>query len=53
MMWCHLTPEWFEEERNPKNCAIRLLDGHEDKGYIFDGFEKGDDPFPPFGGREL
>jgi broad specificity phosphatase PhoE len=44
MMWCHLTPEWFETEPNPKNCAIRLIDGNQDKGYIFTGFEKGQDP---------
>lgn len=36
MMWCHLTPEWFEAEQNPKNCAIRLIEDGEDKGYIFD-----------------
>jgi broad specificity phosphatase PhoE len=42
MMWCHLTPEWFEAEPNPKNCAIRLIDGSEDKGYIFPGFAKGE-----------
>lgn len=34
MQWCHLTPEWFEAEKNPSNCAIRLLyDGH-DHGYL-------------------
>jgi broad specificity phosphatase PhoE len=34
MQWLHLTPEWFEAEKNPANCAIRLLyDGH-DYGYI-------------------
>lgn len=40
MMWCHLSPEWFEAERNPKNCAIRLIDSGVDKGYLFDGFAK-------------
>ncbi len=38
MMWCHLTPEWFEQEPNPRNCAIRLLQDDEDLGYVFDGF---------------
>lgn len=38
MMWCHLTPEWFEQESNPRNCAIRLLEGGADLGYVFDGF---------------
>ncbi len=34
MMWCHLTPEWFEAERNPKNCAIRLIENGIDRGYL-------------------
>ena len=38
MMWCHRTPEWFEQEPNPKNCALRLIDGSNDRGYLFDGF---------------
>ena len=38
MMWCHLTPEWFEAEPNPRNAAIRMLDGNLDRGYIFEGF---------------
>jgi broad specificity phosphatase PhoE len=40
MMWCRLTPEWFEAEPNPSNCAIRLIEGSEDKGYIFEGFPR-------------
>jgi len=40
MMWCHRSPEWFEAEPNPNNCAIRLLDGGDDRGYIFDGFPR-------------
>lgn len=35
LQWCHYTPEWFENERNPKNCWIRLLDDKEDKKYIY------------------
>jgi 2,3-bisphosphoglycerate-dependent phosphoglycerate mutase len=38
MMWCHLSPEWFEAEPNPANCAIRVIDGHDDRGYLFGGF---------------
>ena len=35
MSWLHLTPEWFEIEKNPTNCAIRLLRDNSDQGYIF------------------
>ena len=35
MMWCHKPVEWFEFEPNPPNCAIRLIDGSRDCGYIF------------------
>ena len=41
MMWLHKSYEWFESEKNPGNCSIRLLDGGEDKGYIFKGFKDG------------
>ena len=34
MMWCHFTPEWFEDEPNPPNGAIRLIQGDNDMGYI-------------------
>jgi len=37
MMWCHKSPEWFEDEPNPGNCAIRLLDDDGDQGYLFEG----------------
>jgi len=40
MMWCHLPPEWFEAEANPLNCAIRLIDGGVDRGYVFGGFPR-------------
>ncbi len=42
MMWCHLSPEWFEAEPNPSNCAIRWIDGGADQGYVFDGFARDD-----------
>lgn len=41
MMWCHRSPEWFAAEPNPRNAAIRLIDRHEDRGYVFEGFAKG------------
>jgi 2,3-bisphosphoglycerate-dependent phosphoglycerate mutase len=41
MMWCHLSPEWFEAEPNPDNCAIRLVEGGTDWGYVFPGFPRG------------
>jgi broad specificity phosphatase PhoE len=39
LMWCHKPVEWIETEKNPRNCSIRLLEGSEDKGYVFPGFE--------------
>ena len=35
MSWLRLTPEWFEAERNPTNCAIRLISENQDEGYIY------------------
>ncbi len=40
MMWCHLSPEWFEAETNPNNCAIRVIDSGVDQGYVFTGFPR-------------
>jgi broad specificity phosphatase PhoE len=40
MMWCHLSPEWFEAESNPHNCALRLIDSGVDRGYVFEGFPR-------------
>ncbi len=34
LRWFHYSPEWYHEERNPGNCLIREIDGHEDLGYI-------------------
>lgn len=34
MQWMHLTPEWFETEPNPPNCAIRVLSNGVDNGYL-------------------
>lgn len=40
MMWCHLSPEWLEQEPNPGNAAIRLIERGEDRGYVFEGFAR-------------
>jgi broad specificity phosphatase PhoE len=40
MMWCHLSPEWFEAEPNPDNAAIRVIASGADLGYVFRGFPK-------------
>jgi 2,3-bisphosphoglycerate-dependent phosphoglycerate mutase len=37
MQWLHLPFEWFEQERNPKNCSIRYIADREDVGYIYPG----------------
>ncbi len=34
LRWFHYSPEWYHEERNPKNCRIREIDGDKDMGYI-------------------
>jgi 2,3-bisphosphoglycerate-dependent phosphoglycerate mutase len=34
MQWLHLTPEWFEAEKNPANCAIRHISDNVDNGYL-------------------
>ena len=34
LRWFHYSPEWYQEEPNPKNCMIReIIDGN-DLGYI-------------------
>ena len=35
LRWFHYTPEWYENEKNPKNCWIRLIDHGQDMGYIY------------------
>ncbi len=34
MRWFHYSPEWYQAERNPKNCWIREIIDDIDKGYI-------------------
>jgi 2,3-bisphosphoglycerate-dependent phosphoglycerate mutase len=40
-MWLHKKWEWFGAEPGPGNCAIRLLEGNRDGGYIFGGYRGG------------
>ena len=40
MRWCDYSPEWYQNEDNPLNCAIRMIDDARDYGYIFPGFER-------------
>ena len=30
LRWFHYSPEWYHEERNPKNCMIREINGDRD-----------------------
>lgn len=41
MQWLHLTPEWFNNEPNPGNCDIRLINDGRDEGYIYRGVNQG------------
>lgn len=34
LRWFHYSPEWYQEERNPKNCWIREIRDGKDLGYI-------------------
>ncbi len=34
LRWFHYSPEWFHEEKNPKNCWIREIKDGKDCGYI-------------------
>ena len=34
LRWFHHSPEWYEAEKNPKNCWIREIEDQIDKGYI-------------------
>jgi len=42
MQWMHYSWEWYEQEKNPRNCSVQLIEGHAG-GYadrlVFDGFE--------------
>lgn len=34
LRWFHYTPEWYHDEKNPKNCYIREVIDQKDCGYI-------------------
>jgi len=34
MRWFHYSPEWYQQEKNPKNCWIREIIDDRDLGYI-------------------
>lgn len=34
MRWFHYSPEWYEAEKNPRNCWIREIIDNQDLGYI-------------------
>ena len=36
--YLNLPWEWVQDEPNPNNASIRLIENGEDKGYIFKGF---------------
>tara|TARA_B100000073_G_scaffold240978_1_gene202049 strand:- start:1095 stop:1799 length:705 start_codon:yes stop_codon:yes gene_type:complete len=36
--YLNLPWEWVQDEPNPNNASIRLIENGEDKGYIFEGF---------------
>ncbi len=42
MQWMHYSWEWYEQEKNPKNCSAQLIEGHAG-GYtdrlVFAGFK--------------
>lgn len=35
MQWLHYGVNWYQNEKNPGNCWIRLIDGKKDIGYIY------------------
>jgi 2,3-bisphosphoglycerate-dependent phosphoglycerate mutase len=43
MQWMHYSWEWYERERNPRNCSVQLIEGRGGGGYsdtlVFAGFE--------------
>lgn len=52
MQWLHLTPEWFESAKNPKNCSVYLLERDEhgrnqDRGCIYEGSGSRNEPTAP------
>jgi hypothetical protein len=37
MMWLHHPYEWFDEQQNPQNCSIQMIEDGVDKGFIHPG----------------
>lgn len=37
--WLHYHYKWFENERNPGNCWVRVIDNNKDQGYIYKGHD--------------
>lgn len=37
--WCHYRYEWIEEEKNPANCSIRVIENGKDQGYLHRGWQ--------------
>jgi 2,3-bisphosphoglycerate-dependent phosphoglycerate mutase len=28
MQWMHYSWKWYEQEKNPRNCSVQLIEGH-------------------------
>jgi len=41
MAFCNLPPEWYDSEKTPGNCSVRLLENKMDGGYILSGWKQG------------
>jgi 2,3-bisphosphoglycerate-dependent phosphoglycerate mutase len=43
MQWMHNSWEWYEQQKNPRNCSVQLIEGRAAAGYtdtlVFAGFE--------------
>jgi 2,3-bisphosphoglycerate-dependent phosphoglycerate mutase len=43
MQWMHYPWEWYDQQRNPRNCSVQLIEGRADGGYddrlAFEGFD--------------
>ena len=33
MQWMHYPWEWYEREKNPRNCSVQLIEGRAGSGY--------------------
>ena len=43
MQWMHYSWEWYEQEKNPRNCSVQLIEGRAGAGYmerlVYPGFQ--------------